>query len=46
MSDKWFSEYVFQIVINKNLLNNNEKTIIESNNYSIIEPWDPLGTLA
>lgn len=46
MSDKWFSEYVFQIVINKNLLNNNELNILNSNEYNIIEPWDPLGTLA
>jgi bleomycin hydrolase len=46
MSDKWFSEYVFQIVINKNLLKEDELNILQSNNYTIIEPWDPLGTLA
>jgi len=46
MSDKWFSEYVFQIVINKNLLKEEELNILQSSNYKIIEPWDPLGTLA
>jgi bleomycin hydrolase len=44
-TDEWFEEYVFQVVINKKYLNDDE--IIQLDNvYKIIKPWDPLGTLA
>lgn len=45
MTDNWMDEYVFQILVNKNLLTDEEKKALE-NDPSIIEPWDPLGTLA
>lgn len=45
MTDKWFEEYLFQIVVNKKFLNNEEK-ISTDQEAKIIEPWDPLGTLA
>jgi bleomycin hydrolase len=48
MTNDWFYQYVYQIVVHKSLLNNTELNIIESmiNNPKIIPPWDPLGTLA
>ena len=41
-------EYVFQILVNKKLLTEDELKIIENKDLEIktIEPWDPLGTLA
>jgi bleomycin hydrolase len=45
MTNKWFDEYVFQIVVNKELLK--EEELNEINNvYKVLPPWDPLGTLA
>jgi len=45
MTDRWFDEYVFQIVVNKELLK--EEELNEINNvYKVLPPWDPLGTLA
>lgn len=45
MTDKWMDEYVFQILINKELLKEEELELLNSTN-RVIEPWDPLGTLA
>ena len=48
MTNKWMDEYVFQILVNKKLLTEDELKIIENKDIEIktIEPWDPLGTLA
>lgn len=44
-TDSWFSKYVYQIVINKKYLSEEEKNIL--NNERIrLKPWDPMGTLA
>ena len=45
MTDKWFDEYVFQIVINKTILKDEELNEINKV-YKVLPPWDPLGTLA
>ena len=45
MTDAWFSEYVYQIVVHKSLLNSTESAI-GNNVHKYIPPWDPLGTLA
>lgn len=44
-TDEWFDEYVYQIVVHKNYLNENEKLEL-TNIHKLIMPWDPLGTLA
>ncbi len=44
-TDNWFDEYVFQIVVHKKYLNENEVTALNEV-YKLIKPWDPLGTLA
>ncbi|MGR3741331.1 C1 family peptidase [Companilactobacillus sp. DQM5] len=48
MSDKWFDEYTYQIVINKKYLPENLQLILknETNNPKILSPWDPMGALA
>ena len=45
MTNQWMDEYVFQILVNKELLTDIEKEVLNSEP-SLIEPWDPLGTLA
>lgn len=44
-TDKWFDEYVFQIVVHKDYLNEKEKNEMKQI-HKLINPWDPLGTLA
>lgn len=48
MTKEWMDHYVFQILVNKKLLTNEEINLLDntSNNFINIEPWDPLGTLA
>ena len=45
MTKKWMDEYVFQVLINKSLLTDEEKKLLEFEP-AVIQPWDPLGTLA
>lgn len=45
MTNDWFSEYVYQIVVHKSLLNSKEIATINVV-HKFIPPWDPLGTLA
>ena len=45
MTDSWFNEYVYQIVVHKSVLNE-EELAIGNSVYKFIPPWDPLGTLA
>ena len=45
MSDAWFDEYVYQVVVNKKYL---PKALIEEYESEpiMLEPWDPMGSLA
>jgi bleomycin hydrolase len=45
LTDSWFDEYVFQIVVHKDLLREEELSEI-GKVHKVIPPWDPLGTLA
>jgi bleomycin hydrolase len=45
MTDEWFTEYVFQVIIHRSNLINTELELLNTPP-SMIEPWDPLGTLA
>ena len=45
MTNNWMDQYVFQILVNKELLTEEEKKLLEEEP-TIIQPWDPLGTLA
>merc|ERR1712224_230267 len=45
MTDRWMDEYVFQILVNKSILTKEELEMLNYD-HNIIEPWDPLGTLA
>ncbi len=45
MSDAWFDEYMYQVVVNKKYLTAAQLAVIDS---EVIElnPWDPMGSLA
>ena len=45
MTDEWFDEYMYQIVVNKKYLP--DSYIAEYDSEPImLEPWDPMGSLA
>ncbi|USS88741.1 C1 family peptidase [Fructilactobacillus cliffordii] len=45
MSDAWFSEFVYQVVINKKYLTDQEREE-QVQTPTVLAPWDPMGTLA
>ena len=45
MSDDWFDEYMYQIVVNKKYLSEEQLAEYESEPI-LLEPWDPMGSLA
>ena len=45
MTQKWFSEHLFQIVVDRDCLDSQVKKVLSSKPV-VLEPWDPFGTLA
>ncbi len=45
MGDDWFSEYVYQVVVNKKYLTKEELAAYQDTPIEL-EPWDPCGSLA
>jgi len=45
MTDSWFDEYVYQIVINKKYLTAKQQELFEMEPI-MLKPWDPMGSLA
>lgn len=45
MSDEWFDEYMYQVVVNKKYLTEEERRQYEEEP-AVLEPWDPMGALA
>lgn len=48
MSDSWFDQYVYQLVINKKYLSDDLKKTFEAESQepTVLAPWDPMGALA
>lgn len=46
MSNAWFDQYVYEIAIHKDKLNDKEKEILNSKFHKELPPWDPMGALA
>ncbi|MGX4763764.1 C1 family peptidase [Holzapfeliella sp. JNUCC 72] len=46
MSDSWFEEFTYQVVINKKFLTADQKGIYENSEAHVLAPWDPMGALA
>lgn len=45
MSDEWFGEYVYQIVVDKSYLTPDQLAAYEAEP-TVLAPWDPMGSLA
>lgn len=45
MSDKWFDEYTYQVVVHKKYLSS-EQVRAWQQTPAVLEPWDPMGSLA
>jgi len=46
MSDAWMDEYCYQVVVNKQFLPDDLKQIQETEEPTVLAPWDPMGALA
>ncbi len=45
MSDDWFSEYMYQVVVNKKYLTKEQLAVLDTETI-MLNPWDPMGSLA
>lgn len=46
ITDAWFDEYVYQVVVDKHFLSDEERRTYETEEPRVLAPWDPMGTLA
>ena len=46
MSDDWFEQYLYEVVIDKKYLDSSIVEMFESQNAKLLPPWDPMGALA
>ena len=45
MSDKWFDEFTYQVVVDEKYLTDEERAQFKQEPI-VLEPWDPMGSLA
>jgi len=46
LSDPWFDEYVYQVVVDKKYLTEEQRAAYETVEPIVLAPWDPMGALA
>lgn len=46
LADSWFDEYVYQVIVDKKYLSEEQREIFETMEPIELSPWDPLGALA
>ena len=46
MSDDWFEQYLYEVVIDKKYLDSKIVEMYESQDAKLLPPWDPMGALA
>lgn len=46
MTDRWFDEFVYQVVVPKALAPKELVKVFESGDKIVLSPWDPMGSLA
>ena len=46
MTDDWFSEFVYEVVIDKKLLDKETQDLLAKNELNVLPAWDPMGALA
>ena len=45
MSDEWFDQFTYQIVVNKKYLTKAQRELLTQSPIEL-DPWDPMGSLA
>lgn len=45
MTDEWFSEYVYEVVVDKKLVSAEVVDVLKQEAI-VLPPWDPMGALA
>lgn len=46
ITDAWFDQYVYQVVVDKRFLSDSERKTYETKEPTVLAPWDPMGSLA
>ena len=46
LSDAWFDEYVYQVVVDRRYLTDDERAAYDTEEARVLAPWDPMGSLA
>ena len=46
LTDAWFSKYVYQVVVDKKYLTDEQRAALETQKPIVLAPWDPMGALA
>ena len=46
MTDNWFDEYNYEIVVHKSFLPDDLIAVFETSDPISLQPWDPMGALA
>ena len=46
MSDEWFDEYLYEVVVNKKYLTSELIDAYDNQEAQLLPPWDPMGALA
>ena len=46
ITDAWFDQYVYQVVVDKRILSDSERKTYETEEPTVLAPWDPMGSLA
>ena len=46
LSDAWFDEYVYQVVVDRRYLTEEERAAYDTEEARVLAPWDPMGSLA
>ncbi len=46
MSDDWFDEYNYEVVVHKDYLTDELNDIFQNAEPILLKPWDPMGALA
>ena len=46
LTDDWFGEYVYQVVVDKKYLTDEQRRVFNTETPTVLAPWDPFGALA
>ena len=46
LSDAWFDQYVYQVVVDRRYLTDEERAAYDTEDAKVLAPWDPMGSLA